>query len=229
MNLDTNPEIGKSITADGYKVNYHEMGTGEPVILIHGSGAGVTAWVNWNRTLPSLSQTHRVIALDMLGFGHTDHARGDVYSNDVWVEFLKAFLDALGLEKVSFVGNSYGGAMTLAFATRYPERVKNFVLMGAAGLDYDVGPAINKGFKYEPSLENMRILLSRFYYDKSLLTDDLVEVRHRASLRPAVHETFRKMFPGTGQEIIASISTPAEQIAKIPHKVLVVHGREDMF
>jgi len=59
MKLDTNSEIGKSITADGYKVNYLEMGTGEPLILIHGSGAGVTAWVNWNRTLPALAQTHR--------------------------------------------------------------------------------------------------------------------------------------------------------------------------
>jgi len=229
MKLDTNPEIGKSITADGYKVNYLEMGTGEPVLLIHGSGAGVTAWVNWNRTLPALAQTHRAIALDMLGFGHSDHARGEVYSKEIWVEFLKSFLDALGLEKASFLGNSYGGAMTLAFATRYPERVKNFVLMGAAGLDYEVGPEINKGFKYEPSLENMRILLSRFYYDKSLLTDDLVEARHRASMRPGLHETFRKMFPGTGQEIITNMSTSAEKITEIPHNVLIVHGREDVF
>jgi 2-hydroxymuconate-semialdehyde hydrolase len=238
---DSNPAIGKSITADGYKVNYIEEGTGEPVILIHGAGAGVTAWVNWRHTMPTLARTHRAIALDMLGFGYTDFARGAVYSKEVWVDFLKSFIDALGLEKVSFIGNSFGGAMTLAFATRYPERVKNFVLMGAAGLSFDVkataifvnsetkvAPALT--FVYQPSLENMRALVARFYYNRELLGDqfdEIVEHRHRLSLRPGAQENSQKMFPGTAQDTMNMLSSPAEKIAKIPHKVLVVHGRED--
>jgi pimeloyl-ACP methyl ester carboxylesterase len=229
MKIDAIPEIGKSIVADGYKVNYLELGMGDSVIMIHGAGPGATAWANWNRTLPALAQTHRAIALDMLGFGHSDRARGDVYSTEIWVEYLRSFLDALGLERASFIGSSYGGAMTLAFAARYPERVKNFVLTGAVGLNYDVGPDLNEGFAYEPSLENMRTLLSGFYYDNSLLADDLVEARYRASIRPGVQETDRKMFPGSGQEIIRNLSTPDDKIAAIPHKVLICHGREDVF
>src|SRR5271154_1325754 len=133
----TDPAIGKSVTADSYKVNYVEQGAGEPVILIHGAGAGVTGWINWRHTMPALAPTHRAIAIDMLGYGYSDHAKDGVYSTPIWVDFLKSFIDALGLDKVSLVGNSFGGAMTIAFAARYPERVKNFVLMGAAGLKFD--------------------------------------------------------------------------------------------
>ena len=192
--------------------------------------------------MPALTPTHRAIAIDMLGYGYTDHARGGVYSTPIWVDFLKAFIDALGFEKVSFVGNSFGGAMTLAFAVRYPERVKNFVLMGAAGLKFNVKanvifagpekkvvPALN--FKFVPSLENMRTLVRQFYYNPDLVDgvelEEIVEHRHRLSIRPSEQEDRRKMFPGTPQDTMDMLSTPDDQIAAIPHKVLICHGRED--
>lgn len=71
---ENNPEIGLHIDADGIRTNYHHVGSGEPVLLIHGSGPGVSAWANWRMTLPALAKRYRVIAPDMVGFGFTEPA-----------------------------------------------------------------------------------------------------------------------------------------------------------
>ena len=69
---NSDPEIGKSVIAAGLKTNYLEAGEGEPVILIHGSGPGVTAYANWRFTIPPLAQKYRVLAPDIAGFGYTE-------------------------------------------------------------------------------------------------------------------------------------------------------------
>ena len=67
-----NPEIARTIKAGGIATNYHDRGEGQPVMLIHGSGPGVTAWANWRLCIPALAKRYRVIAPDMVGFGYTD-------------------------------------------------------------------------------------------------------------------------------------------------------------
>src|SRR2546421_8546282 len=62
----TTPEIGKSIRAGGVMTNYHEAGSGTPVILIHGSGPGVSAWANWRLAIPSLAERLHVFAYDQV-------------------------------------------------------------------------------------------------------------------------------------------------------------------
>jgi pimeloyl-ACP methyl ester carboxylesterase len=62
-----NPEIGVSIDAGGLVTNYHDAGSGKPVVLLHGSGPGVTAWANWRLTIPELAPHHRVLAPDITG------------------------------------------------------------------------------------------------------------------------------------------------------------------
>jgi len=70
--IQTTPEIGKSIRADGVMTNYHEAGSGAPVILIHGSGPGVSAWANWRFAIPHLSERLHVFAYDQVGFGYSE-------------------------------------------------------------------------------------------------------------------------------------------------------------
>ncbi|MCB1757792.1 MAG: 2-hydroxy-6-oxo-2,4-heptadienoate hydrolase, partial [Gammaproteobacteria bacterium] len=62
---ESSPEIGRSLTVEGVTINYHDQGEGEPVLLIHGSGPGVTAWANWRTMIPELARHNRVIAPDM--------------------------------------------------------------------------------------------------------------------------------------------------------------------
>jgi 2-hydroxymuconate-semialdehyde hydrolase len=226
--MDTqNSEIGKSIKVDGINTNYHDVGTGEPIVLIHGSGPGVTAWANWRFTIPELAKTHRVIALDMLGFGYTDPAPDSVYTKAIWQRHLTSFLNALGLDKVSLLGNSFGGAMSLAFAVTYPQRVSKIILMGSGGLDMKVTDALAVVWGYRPSIENMRKVMEAFAFNRDLISEDLIEMRYRASIRPGISEAFAQMFAERQQEMAKELATSENHIAALPHDTLIVHGRED--
>src|SRR5574343_1731234 len=179
------PEIGRSIVAAGIATNVHDVGAGKPVLLIHGSGPGVTAWANWRLVLPELGKTCRAIAPDMVGFGYTERPAGIEYGVDGWVAHAIGLLDALGIEQTYLIGNSFGGAIALALAIRHPQRVRRLVLMGSVGVPFDITPELDAAWGYEPSLAAMRSLLEIFAYDRSLVTaDELAELRYQASIRP---------------------------------------------
>lgn len=225
---DSNPEIGKTVVAAGIKTNVHDVGNGTPVFLIHGSGPGVSAYANWRLVIPALSENHRVIAPDMVGFGFTDRPDGIQYSMNGWVDHALGVLDALEIEQAHLVGNSFGGALALALATRYPDRFKRMVLMGATGVPFQLTPALDAVWGYEPSVENMRKIIDLFAYDRSIVTDELAEVRYRASVRPGISEAFAAMFPAPRQRWIDAMCAPEEAIRALPHETLMIHGRDDL-
>ncbi len=221
------PEIANNIEAGGIRTNYHDTGSGEPVMLIHGSGPGVTAWANWRLAIPALAERYRVIAPDMLGFGYTDRPANVTYNLDTWLGHTVAFMDALGLDKVNLVGNSFGGALSLALTIRHPERVSRLVLMGAAGVSFELTPGLDTAWGYEPSVENMRALLDLFAYDRSLVTDELAELRYKASVQPGFQEAYASMFPAPRQRWIDMLASDEDDIRAIDQRTLVIHGRED--
>ncbi len=223
--MTTRPEIGRRIDANGVGTNYLEAGDGSPVVLVHGSGPGVSAFANWRLTIPALSAEHRVLAPDMAGFGFSD--KPGQYGMERWLDQLDGFLTALGLAKVSLVGNSFGGGLALAFAARWPERVDKLVLMGSVGISFPLTDGLDAVWGYEPSIENMRGILDYFAYDRTLVNDELAELRYRASMEPGVQEAFAAMFPAPRQRWIEAMATPEDAIAALPHEVLIVHGRDD--
>ncbi len=227
-NTTDDPEIGESVAAAGLKTNYLEQGSGFPVVLLHGSGPGVTGYANWRFTIPVLAQHFRVLAPDAAGFGYTERKPGQSYTLQAWLDHIEGFLDAVGVEQAHFVGNSFGGALTIGLAARNPGRVGRFVLMGAAGLDFGLTEGLDAVWGYEPSVENMRRMMTEhFAFNVGLITDDLVRSRYQASIRPGFHESFAAMFPAPRQRHIAALSTPEEKVAALTHRALVIHGRDD--
>lgn len=226
----TNPEIGQSIVANGIRTNYIEAGDPSlpPLVLVHGSGPGVTAFANWNGVIPALSEHFHVFAPDMVGFGYTEVPEVTDFTLDFWVDHIIGFLDALGIEKASFIGNSYGGALSLAVAARHPDRVRRFALMGAAGLKFEMSNGLREVWGYEPSEANMRKLMETFAYNSGLVTDAIVLSRHNASIRPGSHEAFSSLFPEPRQAKLDRLATPEEDIKAIQAPALIIHGREDV-
>ena len=223
-----NHEIGQTLVVDGIRTNYHDLGQGDPVILLHGSGPGVSAWANWRLTIPAIANTHRVIALDMLGFGYTDPDPTGTYQVSSWQAHLCGFLDALHLDHVSLVGNSFGGGMALKLAISHPARVNKLVLMGASGLDFAMTEGLRAVWGYKPSVANMKALMQVFAYDPKFASDDLAEMRHRASVRPGVAEAFAQMFNRPWpQNRIPDLSNDPSVLKSLPHDTLIIHGRED--
>jgi 2-hydroxymuconate-semialdehyde hydrolase len=225
--MTENPEIGESVDAGGIATNCHDMGDGPSVLLLHGSGPGVTAWANWRGVLPALATRFRVIAPDMVGFGYTDRPTGADYTMDVWVKHAVDLLDALDIERVSIVGNSFGGGLALALAVRYPARIDRLVLMGSSGTDFEITPGLDAVWGYEPSHENMRQLIELFAYDQSIATDDLVRMRYDASIRPGYQESYASMFPAPRQRHVRALARDEDALRALDNETLIVHGRED--
>lgn len=231
MNAPHNPELGRRVRTGDFETNLHDQGTARPgqppVLFIHGSGPGVSAWANWRLVLPALSAERRVLAPDMVGFGYTDRPEGIAYQMDTWVQQALDLLDALELPQVDVVGNSFGGALSLALAIRAPQRVRRLVLMGSVGVPFPITPGLDAVWGYQPSIESMRRLLDIFAYDRSLVNDELAQLRYQASIRPGFQESFGAMFPAPRQRWVDAMASPEADIRALPHHTLVVHGRED--
>lgn len=225
--LPTAPEIGADVRLGDVIVNVLEAGSGSPVLLIHGSGPGVTAWANWRTVLPRLDSRFRLIAPDMIGFGYTE-APETAFDMDAWVGQVTGLLDALGIERCAIIGNSFGGAVALHVASRYPERVDRLVLMGPVGTSFPITDALDAVWGYVPSFERMAALMNAFAYDTSVITDDLVSSRLAASSRPTVQERFSQLFPAPRQQWVDALALEDESLGRIEQPVLIVHGRQDL-
>lgn len=223
----TNPEIGQSIQTGAIATNHHDRGSGAPVLMIHGSGPGVSAWANWRLTIGALEGAFRCLAPDMAGFGYSPVPEGWQHSRAAWLKQLVDFLDAKGIAKAHIIGNSFGGSMALALAIAYPERVDRLVLMGSVGVPFELTAGLDAVWGYQPSVENMATLLRIFAYDQKLVGEDLARIRYEASIRPGVQEAYSAMFPAPRQRWVDAMAHPEADIRQIQHKTLVVHGRDD--
>lgn len=226
--MSNKPEIAKTIKTGSFNTNYHDEGKGFPVILVHGSGPGVSAWANWRLVIPQLAKNHRVLAPDMSGFGYTDRPEGITYSMDNWVQQTIDFMDALNIEQADIVGNSFGGALALAMAILYPKRVRKLVLMGAMGVDFPITQGLDDVWGYIPSVENMKKMLTLFVDNKAIATDDLAKMRYDASIEPGFQESFSSMFPTPRQNSVKAMAKYENRIKDIKNPTLIVHGREDL-
>ena len=214
--------------ANGIRTNYLEAGSGSgTVVLIHGSGPGVTAYSNWRLVLPALGEDFHVLAPDMVGFGYSDRPDDVEYNVQTWADQTVGFMDAMGIKKAHLVGNSFGGAIALRIATQHPERVDQLVLMGSMGVDFPITKGLDTVWGYEGTIESMRNVLDFFAYSRDLVNEELAQVRYKASVEPGFQEAFSAMFPAPRQRWVDAMSSPEEEISKLTHRTLVMHGRED--
>jgi pimeloyl-ACP methyl ester carboxylesterase len=224
------PEIGKTVTANGIATNYLETGAAGdsmPVVFVHGSGPGVTAYANWRLTMPAVAQHFHCYAPDMVGFGYTDRPAGVEYGVQTWADQVLGFIDALGLDTVSLVGNSFGGAIALRLASRHPDRVHKLALMGSVGVPFEITRGLDAVWGYQASPDNMRQIMDYFAYSRELVTDELAEIRYRASIEPGFQESFEQMFPAPRQRWVDALTTDDGAIRALTHETLLIHGRED--
>ena len=128
------------VEVSGVRCHYLTCGEGEPLLLLHGrgNGGGIFAPI-----LPILAERHRVIALDLPGWGLSEkppfQGRTARDTLNTWMGSVLGFLDALGLEQCDMLGHSMGGFICLGLALEHADRVRRLVLVNAAGLDHTLG------------------------------------------------------------------------------------------
>jgi pimeloyl-ACP methyl ester carboxylesterase len=118
------------VSLPGGPVNVIERGEGPPLVLVHGHTG---RWANWLANIPHFSRTHRVIAMDLPGFGHSPMPREPITIEN-YGRTLDALMDRLDLTAAPVVGNSMGGFAAAELAIKFPPRVERLALVSAAGL-----------------------------------------------------------------------------------------------
>jgi 2-hydroxy-6-oxo-octa-2,4-dienoate hydrolase len=213
----------------GFRTHFHRSGRGNAIVLLHGSGPGVSAWENWNGVFPAFSEKFSVFAPDIVGFGRTVLPDTVELNIKVWVGHLIAFLDAMEIGRAVLVGNSFGGGLSLASALRHSDRIAGMILMGTPSGEFEQSNSLAIGYDYQPSLEAMGKTLRNFPFDPSIITDKMIKQRHELSLTHVGNAAFRKLMPKPSAEGKPQTvrGVPLEQLERIQCPVLLLHGQQD--
>jgi 4,5:9,10-diseco-3-hydroxy-5,9,17-trioxoandrosta-1(10),2-diene-4-oate hydrolase len=227
---------GKYVQAGSLNLHYHEAGAehAETVILLHGGGPGASAWSNFGRNLPEFAKHYRTIALDQPGFGRSDkpteHPQYFRHSADA----VAGLMDALGIERAHFVGNSLGGGAAVRFALNHGKRAGRLVLMGPGGLSVNLfAPDPTEGvknlgrFAAKPSRERMEAFLRIMVHDQALITDELIDDRFAAANTPESLAAMRAMGMSFAQPDTYEEGLLWREAHRLRQRVLLIWGRED--
>jgi pimeloyl-ACP methyl ester carboxylesterase len=217
-------------------LHYHDVGTGDPLVFIHGSGPGVSGWANFEGNLATFSRHYRCLVPDLPGFGGSE-ANGEhplVQGHDAIVRFL----DALGIERVAIVGNSLGGGVGAKLAANHPDRVTKLAAIGGVGINLltaapSEGIKLLVAFVEDPTRERLVEWMESMVFDPAVLTDELIDRRLAQATRPEIAEEARKMYSRAGLPFIrqalngVGASTTIEHLARIQAPTLLLWGRDD--
>jgi 2-hydroxy-6-oxonona-2,4-dienedioate hydrolase len=237
----TEQSTSRYVQTSKWKIHYNELGSGYPLIMLHGGGPGASGWSNYQDNARVLARQFRVILPDVPGYGKSDEFDPEI--EDVpkaQAESIKLLMDALNIDKAVLVGNSMGSVITLNLAVEHTDRVSHMVAMGAAagglGLPMTMSPAgATAGMQVlvqtyrDPSKENFRRLCEAMLFDPSYITEELLIARSKSALDNPRHlENFlRRTELG---KMTPRKSEATELAAKLPSlsiPALIVHGRDD--
>ncbi|HEX9469243.1 MAG TPA: alpha/beta fold hydrolase [Bradyrhizobium sp.] len=210
-------------------IHFQEVGRGDPVVLIHGGGAGAFGYSNYRKNIGPLSERNRVIVMDLPGFGKSAPRPAPDGIFKLMSAALGELLDHLGIKKTSLVGNSLGGATSLRFALDFPERVDKLILMGSAGSlpIHTVMP--NEGafrllgfYRGEgPTIEKLKALIDVLIYDPSGITPQLLQERFESATEPSVVANPPLHLMGPMDQLWR------EPLDQVKQPTLLIWGRED--
>jgi pimeloyl-ACP methyl ester carboxylesterase len=124
------PAHQRWLEIDGTSANVIELGDGPPLLFVHGLSG---CWQNWLENLPHFARSHRVVAVDLPGFGASPMPREEI-SIPGYARFLEGVCDALSIDAAAVVGNSMGGYVAAELAIASPQRVERLMLAAAAGI-----------------------------------------------------------------------------------------------
>jgi 4,5:9,10-diseco-3-hydroxy-5,9,17-trioxoandrosta-1(10),2-diene-4-oate hydrolase len=215
-----------------YRIHYHEAGEGPALVLLHGSGPGVSGWSNFRGNFPVFAGQFRTVVMDMPGFGKSGRPELDRAYPRVAADGLARLLDGLGIGRAHLLGNSMGGYVALEFALAYPDRVNRMVLMGPGGLAVNVlGPDPSEGarrlgdFMMAPSKAAMEAWVDTMVANKAVVDDGLIEERLANAMAPGALESAIAIFSSLGQH-----PEPVPVFARLKGMkapTLVTWGRDD--
>jgi 2-hydroxy-6-oxonona-2,4-dienedioate hydrolase len=219
-----------------FTIHFNDFGSGETVVMLHGSGPGASGWSNFHRNVePFVQAGFRVLLVDSPGWSHSDPIVVEKGPRAIHnAAAVKGVLDALGVHQAHLVGNSMGGTSALQFALDFPDRVGKLIVMGGGG----VGPSLFvpmplEGIKLigalyrDPTVDNLKRMMDVFVYDTSALTDDLIKGRLANMLEREDHlRNFVLSAEANPRHLNVDLTA---RLAEIKVRTMVTWGRDDRF
>ncbi|MGQ4619381.1 alpha/beta fold hydrolase [Nocardia sp. R7R-8] len=212
-------------TAPGEVTHYHDAGHGTPVLLLHGSGTGVSAAANWWQTVPALSGALRVIAPDLIGWGATIEPADASFGIREWGRHVLRLLDGLDLDQAWLVGNSLGGWVALQLAIDHPDRVLGVVSMGTGGAPVTTA-AIAHHLDPDITTEGLRAAFRNFVVDARLISDDMVAARQVVAEYEVGIGRLGKVMAARERDR-HNLPLQADNLGDLAVPVLLLHGLQD--
>lgn len=232
----TNPEqtqdlplpLGNFVTLDsGLKLHYLDKGEGPVVIWLHGSGPGASGFSNFKSNYPVFANAgYRNIVLDLPGFGRSDKPDDVNYDLAFFVTALNGLIEALGLSKVTLLGNSLGGAIALGQALDYPDTVEKLILMAPGGVEEretyfemeGIQRMVEVYARGPMGVEEMREVMTLQLFDASQLSDDILAERAAVAVTQPANLFSTMMVPNM-----------TERLSELNCPVLGFWGTNDRF
>jgi pimeloyl-ACP methyl ester carboxylesterase len=180
----------RSIVIGDIRTHFLEAGSGPDLILLHGGEYGASAEITWRYNIDTLAQRFHVVAPDILGWGQTDKLYSFSDPAGLRIRHLQRFLEALGIAKAYFVGNSAGGGLVLRASVRVPaplQILKMVTICGNASVFKTTSQADLEN--YTPSIENMRKIVALLYHDPKWQSEANICERYESSILPGAWET----------------------------------------
>ena len=207
----------REATILGRSLRYYDVGSGPPLVLVHGVGGDADQWCF---CLAAFSAKHRVIAVDLPGFGRSDKPAMD-YRIAHFVDALAALVKSLGLPPAHLLGHSLGGWIVASYALARPQDVRSLILNDAVGLDEGASPLPVD--LHLTTRENLRKAFEAMFFDQGKVSDALVDLAY------GLHRS-RGDAP-TIDSVLRTLAAPDEKLdgrlASIRVPALLVWGEDD--
>lgn len=211
---------------DGIPIHAWEGGTGQPLILAHGSGAGCQTLSNWKTVMQPLAQRYHVLAADLVGFGLSGcKPAPPLFDMALWQRQIEAMMARFPGARVGLAGHSFAGPIVLRAAASSPA-VAGVVVTGTAGrsaLPNSGGP----GWRFPDDAATLRNGVARTVVHPALVDDAEIERRMYILSRPGARENFNGMFAGDKQALVEAMALPDDLLRAISCPVTFMHGKQD--
>jgi pimeloyl-ACP methyl ester carboxylesterase len=221
------------VSVDGINTRYWQMGNSEStIILLHGGTNSIEYWLY---NVATLSQHHRVYAVDMVGSGKSDAPDG-CYSLTYQAEFLSGFMNVLNIDSATLIGNSMGGGVALEFTRLYPDRVDKLVLVDSMGFGREISlgirlitlPAIVNLLR--PGRWMIPAILRSNFHNWQQLPPEWMELRYPIFAMPGRNRVILRI--GQSNFSLAGVLPQVYQpilnsLANITQKTLIIWGEYD--
>jgi 2-hydroxymuconate-semialdehyde hydrolase len=212
---------------EGLPVRFVEAGQGVPLLLLHGSGPGVSVQGNFARVLEPLAERYRVVGMDWIGFGGSGRREWPPFFDlSLWERQLRFALDRIASDAIGLLAHSIAASIAFRVAAS-DRRVTKILTTGAMGAPFAANDDTRRVWTFPATRADLRATLQCLVHDQAIVTEDFVQDRFDNLQRGDYRSYFSAMFAGDKQQYIDATMVPDQILKAVMAEVLMLHGRDD--